>query len=143
MRKFWMMLLPLGVVAANAQASGHLVVERAWIRTAPPGAMMLAGYATIRNEGDASLMLTGADSADFSSVSIHESAIKNGVEHMHPLDRLDIVPGARVEFSPAGKHFMLMRPTRGLKSGDKVKIHIATESGEGATAEFVVREAAP
>jgi copper(I)-binding protein len=104
---------------------------------------MLAGYATIRNEGDASLTLTGADSADFSSVSIHESAIKNGVEHMHPLGRLDIVPGARVEFLPAGKHFMLMRPTRALKSGDKVKIHIATESGESAIAEFVVREAAP
>src|SRR5512141_558875 len=77
MRKFWMMFLLLGVVAAKAQASGHLVVERAWIRTAPPGAMMLAGYATIRNEGDASLTLTGADSADFSSISIHESAIKN------------------------------------------------------------------
>ena len=143
MRKFWMMFLLLGVVAANAQASGHLVVEQAWIRTAPPGAMMLAGYATIRNEGDASLTLTGADSADFGSVSIHESAIKNGVEHMHPLDRLDIVPGARVEFSPAGKHFMLMRPTHGLKSGDKVKIHIATESGEGATAEFRVLDDAP
>ena len=104
---------------------------------------MLAAYATMRNEGDAPLTLIGADSADFGAVSMHESVAENGVERMRPLGRLDIAPGARVEFSPGGKHFMLMRPAHELKSGDKVKIHIATDVGDDTTAEFTVRDEAP
>jgi copper(I)-binding protein len=133
----------MSIAAASAHAAGRLVVEQAWIRIAPPGAMMLAGYATLRNDGDASLTLASADSADFASVSLHQTVAENGVERMRPLDRLVIAPGANVEFSPVGKHFMLMRPAHELKSGDKVKIHIATDGGNGATAEFVVRDEAP
>jgi copper(I)-binding protein len=128
---------------ANVQAAGRLIVERAWIRTAPPGAMMLAGYASLRNEGDTPLTLTGADSADFASVSMHQSIVENSVERMQPLDYIDVAPGTRVEFAPGGRHFMLMRPVHQLKSGDKVKIHIAMDAGDGATAEFVVRDEAP
>lgn len=143
MRKYGTMFLLASALAANAQADSRLVIEQTWIRTAPPGAMMLAAYATLRNEGDTTLTLTGADSADFGTVSMHESVAENGLEHMRALDRLDIAPGARAEFLPGGKHFMLMRPARQLKSGDKVKIHIAIETGEGATAEFSVLDAAP
>jgi copper(I)-binding protein len=131
------------VAAANVQAAGRLVVEQAWIRTAPPGAMMLAGYASLRNEGDKPLTLTGADSVEFASVSMHQSIMENGVERMRPLDRIDIAPGARVEFAPGGKHFMLMRPAHELKSGEKVKIHIATDAGDGVIGEFSVRDEAP
>jgi periplasmic copper chaperone A len=143
MCKYGVMFLFASAVAANAQAGSHLVVEQAWIRTAPPGAMMLAGYASLYNEGDAPLTLTGADSADFVSVSMHESVVENGVESMRPLGRLNIAPGARVEFSPGGKHFMLMRPTHELKSGDKVRVHIATDGGGGTTVQFTVRDEAP
>jgi copper(I)-binding protein len=137
------MLLLANALAANAQAGGHLVVEQAWIRTAPPGAMMLAAYATLRNDGDAPLALTGVDSADFGAASMHESVAENDVERMRLLKRMDIAPGIRVEFSPGGKHFMLMRPTHELKPGEKIKIHIATDAGTGVTAEFSVRVDAP
>lgn len=129
--------------AANATAAGRLVVERAWIRTAPPRTMMLAGYAILRNTGDAPLAVTGAQSADFGDVSLHRSAAENGVERMLPLGRFDIAPGAGVEFAPGGRHFMLMQPVRALHVGDKVKIHIDTEAGEGATAEFTLRDEPP
>jgi periplasmic copper chaperone A len=143
MCKYSMMFLLAVAIAPSAQAAGHLVVEQAWIRAVPKGTMMLAGYATLRNEGDAPLMLTGADGADFGAVSMHESIAEHGVEHMRPLGQLHIAPGARVEFAPGGKHFMLMHPMHEVKSGDKVKIHIATDVGVGATAEFVVRDEAP
>jgi copper(I)-binding protein len=142
-KTFLMASVVLSASIANVQAAGRLVVEQAWIRSVPPGAMMLAGYASLRNEGDTPLTLTGADSADFAGVSMHQSIVENGVERMRPLDHIDIAPGARVEFAPGGKHFMLMRPAHELKAGEKVKIHIATEAGAGATAEFVLREEAP
>ena len=129
--------------ASQASAAGRLVVEHAWIRTAPPGAMMLAGYATLRNTGDAPLTLRTADSIDFASVSLHETVAENGVEHMRPLGKVEIAPGASVEFAPGGKHFMLMRAQRELAAGVKVKIHISTTSADGAEAEFVVRDDAP
>lgn len=144
MRKRWVMALLLTVgMAGQAIAAGKLVVERGWIRAAPPGAMMLAGYASLRNAGAAPLAVTGADSADFGAVSLHQSIEENGVERMRPLGRIDIAPGASVEFAPGGRHFMLMRPRRALNIGDMVKIHIATESGDGETAEFCVRDATP
>ena len=143
MRKRWAMTLLLAGMVGQAMAAGKLVVEQAWIRTAPPGAMMLAGYASLRNTGDAPLVVTGADSTDFGSVSLHQSAEENGVERMRPLGKSEIAPDASVVFAPGGKHLMLMQPARGLKSGDTVKIHISTETGEGATVEFFVRDTAP
>lgn len=135
-------LLLLGV-AANALAAGRLVIERAWIRTPPPGALMLAGYATLKNTGDAPLVVTGASSADFGEVSMHQSFNENGVERMRPLGDVSLAPGASVAFAPGGKHLMLMDAKRELAAGDGVKIHISTRSGAGTTVEFAVRDAAP
>ena len=104
---------------------------------------MLAGYATLRNLGDASLMIVGAQSQDFGDVSLHQSVEENGVERMRPLDEIEIGQGASVMFAPGGKHFMLMQPKHELHVGDRVKIHISTNSGDGTDAEFVVRERAP
>jgi hypothetical protein len=105
--------------------------------------MMLVGYAQLRNTGDAPVTVTGADSTDFRDVSLHESVEDNGVAHMHPLGKFSIAPGESVTFAPAGKHFMLMQPTREMKTGTTAQIHVATESGDGASAKFVVRESAP
>jgi copper(I)-binding protein len=142
MRLNFGLLLALGCVV-NAHAAGRLVVEQAWIRAAPPGAMMLAGYATLKNTGDAPVIVTGASSADFGDVSLHESVNENGVERMHPLGDVVIAPGASVAFAPGGRHFMLMDARRELKAGDSVKIHVITKSGQGADTDFTVRENAP
>ncbi|MBS0557205.1 MAG: copper chaperone PCu(A)C [Proteobacteria bacterium] len=136
----WLVTLAL---AANASAAGRLIVEHAWIRSAPPGAAMLAGYAVLKNAGDASLIVTGASSADFGDVSLHESFSENGVERMRPLGDITIAPGSNVAFAPGGKHFMLMDGKHELHAGDTVKIHISTKSGGGADGEFAMRDTAP
>jgi len=136
--------LLVGVLWCNAaQAAGRLEIEQAWIRSAPPGAMMLAGYAVMSNSGDAPVTVIGAESADFGAVSLHQSIEENGVEHMRPLGTFAIAPGASVAFVPGAKHLMLMRPVRELKSGDVVRIHIDSETGDGARADFTVRDSAP
>lgn len=129
--------------AMHAAAAGRLVVENAWIRAAPPGATMLAGYAMLKNAGDAPVVVSGASSADFGDVSLHESVNENGVERMRAIGDLSIAPGSSVVFAPGGKHFMLMDARRDPKAGDSVKLHIATRSGPGADADFLVRDSAP
>lgn len=133
----------LSACVTPAMAAGKLAIERAWIRTAPPGAMMLAGYAVLRNVGDEPITVTGASSADFGDVSLHESVTENGLERMRPLHDIALAPGVSVAFMPGGKHFMLMRPRRALQPGDTVKIHISTSGPDGADVEFALREDAP
>jgi len=132
------------LAATQAGAAGKLLIEHAWIRSAPPGAMMLAGYATLRNAGDTALTIAAAGSEDFGSVSLHQTIAENGVERMRPLGDIEIAAGASVEFSPGGKHFMLMKPQRELNAGMRVRIHISTKDGRvAAAADFIVAESAP
>ena len=137
----WVLLA--GSLVQAAGAAGQLQIEQAWIRTAPPGTMMLAGYATLHNIGDAPITVTAANSADFGEVSLHQSVEENGVARMRALGDVVVAPGERIVFAPGGKHFMLMQPKRELKSGEWVKIRLDTKSGEGVTAEFHVRDEAP
>jgi len=141
--KYLLALFVGGWPLVTTHAAGRLEASAAWIRTGAPGSMMLAGYLSLRNSGDAVLTVVGADSAAFRSVSMHQSVEENGVERMRPLAKFVIAPGESVTFAPGGKHLMLMQPVRQLKSGDAVRIHFATESGEGANANFIVRDSAP
>jgi copper(I)-binding protein len=131
------------LVTTNAFAAGHLVVENAWIRNAPPGTAMMAGYGVLHNIGDAPVTVTGADSADFGSASLHKSTNDNGMEHMQPLGDITLAPGQRVTFAPGGNHIMLMQPKKELRLEESVPIHIVTKDADSTVGIFVVRDAAP
>ena len=133
-------MLPL---AGQALADGRLKVEHAWIRAAPPGATMLAGYAVLHNSGDAPVVVHAASSGDFAAVSIHETIEVDGVERMQTLEQVEMAPSATVTFAPGGKHFMLMRPSRTLAPGATVTVHLETNDSDGVDANFVVSEDEP
>ncbi len=131
------------LATANVFAAGHLVVENAWIRNAPPGSAMLAGYGVLHNIGDAPVTVTGADSADFGSASLHKSGNSNGMEHMQALGDVTIAPGQRVTFAPGGNHIMLMQPKKELRRDESVPIHIVTKDADSTVGIFIVRDDAP
>jgi copper(I)-binding protein len=137
------LLLAASGLSNPAAAAGKLKVEHAWVRTPPPDAVALAGYAELRNAGDAPVIVHGARSPDFGAVSIHETTETDGIERMQALDTVEIVPGASVVFAPGGKHLMLMRPSRPLSSGAVVKIHFDTNDSNGVDASFIVGDDAP
>ena len=133
----------LMLATTSAFAAGHLVVENAWIRHAPPGTAMMAGYGVLHNVGDAPVTVTGAESADFGSASLHKSVNSNGMEHMQALGDITISPGQRVTFAPGGNHIMLMQPKKELRLDESVPIHIVTRDADSTVGIFIVREAAP
>ena len=141
-RNSLLMFVMLGTVG-NAVAAGHLVVEGGWIRSAAPGAAMLAGYGTLHNIGDAPVLVTGAESADFGSASLHKSVNENAVEHMQTIGELRIAPGERIAFAPGGNHIMLMQPKKQLRANESVPIHIITNGSDSTVGIFVVRDDAP
>jgi copper(I)-binding protein len=108
--------------AGAAHADGKFGVFDAWIRSAPPGATMLAGYATLKNTGDAPLSVLTAQSDAFRMTSLHETIVANDVVKMRDVHRLVIPPGGEIRMEPGGRHLMMMQPRHEIVVGDKVEV---------------------
>ena len=118
-------------------------VSHVWIREAPPGINVLAGYFTLDNLTGKALTLSGVSSADFGMVEIHQSLQQNGAESMQQLDGLSIPAHGSVEFRPGGYHLMLMQPRKNLFSGDTVSLILSFSDGSQLAILAPVRHDAP
>ncbi len=126
--------LPLPVAGEHGlSASG------AWIREAPPGVAMLAGYFVLQNQGETSVALVGAESARFGAVEMHETRLQQGVARMRRLERVEIQPGETVKFAPGGRHLMLFDPLEPLRAGDCVLLTLVLDGGDEIDVRFDVR----
>ncbi|HET7561155.1 MAG TPA: copper chaperone PCu(A)C [Rhodanobacteraceae bacterium] len=123
-------------VAATPAPAG-VRVEHAWIRWLPAN-LPAAGYATIVNDGDATLRLTGATSADYQMVMLHHSRLASGDSTMEKVDGLDIPAHASVKLAPGGYHLMLSHATHPIKPGDKVAITLEFTDGATLQTDFSV-----
>lgn len=136
------LIVPVLVAVATPALACDLKVDSAWIREAPANATSLAGYAVLKNTGAKALSVVSMQSAAFDKIELHESLTENGVAKMRAIDKLEIAPGGKVEFAPSGKHFMLLNPKPGLRSGDAVAIKIKDAGGCETTVNFKVSSAA-
>jgi copper(I)-binding protein len=120
------LLLALAAVSP-AHAETDLRISNAWIREAPPGSHVLAGYLTIENAGTAAVTVAGISGDDFSSIEIHRTVIEDGMARMLSIGQLDIPAGNAFILEPGGYHLMLFNPRRTLTSGDSVELllHVA------------------
>lgn len=144
-------LLPL--VAAIAATTGGAcaapkapcapMLESAWIRAAPPGSTLLAGYAVLRNACAVPVTVVGADSPDFASVSLHQTMDTGGVSHMHAAGPLAVTAKSSLRLAPGGTHLMLMDPAKALPEGASARIGLVLADGRKVAADFPVRREAP
>ena len=120
---FLSIILSASTLPAVLAADGPEVrVSHVWVREAPPGTDVMAGYFTLENLTGKLLVLTGASSPDFSSVMLHQSVQKDGEESMQDVAEVKIPPHGSVEFKPGGYHLMLMQPKTNFYSGDLVTL---------------------
>jgi periplasmic copper chaperone A len=120
------------------------VIEKAWIRAAPPGATALAGYAIVRNACTVPLAITGVSSGEFVMGMIHETVVLDGLSQMRHVKSLPVPARGELRFAPGGRHLMLMHPKRQLNPGDKVKVSLELVDGRQISAYFVVsKDAVP
>ena len=131
-------LAPLLLVAATAHAQGKLGVFDAWIRAAPPGVPMMAGYATLKNTGDAPISVLTVQSDAFRQSSIHQTMIEHGVAKMRETPRIDLAPGATVTLKPGGAHLMLVDPRHAIGKGEKVRMVFLLADGARVETYFEV-----
>jgi copper(I)-binding protein len=137
---FFANVLSAGLVfaTASAHAGGKLGAFDAWIRAAPPGAMMMAGYVTLKNTGDARISILTVQSDAFRDASIHETIVDRGVSKMRELPRLDIDAGATIELKPGGRHLMLSNPRQKIAVGEKISMTFLLADGTRVPTQFDV-----
>lgn len=133
MKYFWMSV----VIAASASLlsscnsateSGQLEWREGWVRALPPGAGMTAAYGELWNQTSGVIHLNAFDSNAFSSVSMHQSIVEEGVSRMREQVDIQIAAGEVLHLQPGGVHLMLMRANRDVRAGDEIEIGIT--SGE-------------
>ncbi|CAN5278674.1 hypothetical protein BH11PSE14_BH11PSE14_11700 [soil metagenome] len=132
--------------AASAQTSAAAclpIVDKAWIRAAPPGSEVLAGYARVRNDCAKAAAVASARSTDFGGAMLHATQQSGGMSMMREADSLEVPARGELRFAPGGNHIMLMQPRRALKAGDHARIELVLSDGRTIAADFVVRRDAP
>lgn len=118
-------------------------VQDAWVRLVPGDMPMDAGYAVIDNACDTPVVIIGATSPSYADVTLHESAMQQGMSRMRPVDALRIEPHGRVELKPGGYHLMLMAPRMRPTAGQRVSILFQLQDGRTTAGTFEARPIAP
>lgn len=129
--------------AVGAEAACAPVIEKPWVRAAPPGAASLAGYLVLRNPCGAAIEVSDVESRDFGMPMMHRTEVVDGVSRMRPAGKLVVPPGGELRFEPGGLHLMLMKPRRPLAEGDQASVRLVLADGRRVFAVFPVRREAP
>lgn len=140
MKNFLFAALMLGALPAWAGCEG-LKIENAWVRAAPPGATMLAGYAMVKNTGAKARTLRDVSGKDFDAIEVHKTVVEGGVSKMVYLETVDVAAGGTASFEPGGMHLMLFNPKRALKAGDTLPLTFSCGGKKRLKADFVVKNA--
>ncbi|KPP98042.1 copper chaperone PCu(A)C [Marinobacter sp. HL-58] len=124
---------------AHEYTEGEITVDHPWSRPTPPGVPMGVGYMVITNNGDSDVTLISATTSRAKSVSIHESAMKDGTMSMRPLkEGLPIPAGQTVELKPHGYHLMLEKLDGPLKEGESIPLTLGFEGAADMDVELDV-----
>ena len=132
------LLLCLCAITARA-AESWIEIADAWVREAPPGATVLAGYLRVTNRSDAGLDIVAIHSEAFERIELHRTVIEDGLARMLPVERLEIAAGESVALAPGGMHLMLFSPVRPLREDDRVAFSLELADGRSHRFEALVR----
>ncbi len=132
-------LLLMSACGTEPPPSG-LTVQDAWIREAPPNAMMLAGYMVVTNNDTQPHTLISAHSEAFGEIEFHRSFEVDGVARMEMQPRLVVPAQGSISLEPGSYHMMLMQPTTPLSSGSVVTITLRVDNGKEISIDVPVRK---
>lgn len=117
------------LLAPLAIAQPPVTVEDAWIRAAPPGTEVMAGYLTLVNGTGNTAVLVSVSSPQFRVVELHRTTMDGEVARMVALDRVEVAARGRVALEPGGTHLMLIDPEYELQEGDRADLVLRFADG--------------
>ncbi|MBI1214218.1 MAG: copper chaperone PCu(A)C [Alphaproteobacteria bacterium] len=122
---------------ATAAAPSGVTAEKPWIRFIIPG-RPAAGYMTLKNDGDADAVVTGARSPGCGNIMLHKSVTENGMAGMEMVDSVTVPAHGSFGFKPGGYHLMCMETTDKLEIGKTVPLTLEFKDGAELTVEAAV-----
>lgn len=140
-----LLLLPCLLFAAGmAHAEGPSIhASHIWIREAPPGSEVMAGYMTLTNQTGQALTLDKATSPDFDEVTLHRTLQQKGAASMQVMKSLTLPAHSNVVLAPGGFHLMLTQSVKPLYEGDLVTLTLTFSDRSSLTIMVPVRHDAP
>ena len=111
-----------GVLANDVMVKGAFARASA-VSTAKAGAV----YMNLSNQAAAPDKLLDITTEAAASAEVHESAEKDDVATMRPVEALEIPAGGSVDLKPGGYHIMLMGLKAPLKKGDMLMLQLKFE----------------
>lgn len=141
MKKIALILAALTAFPAWANGCEGLQVSDAWVRTAPPGATVMGGYATLKNVGTQKRVVKDVSSKDFDAIEIHKTVLENGVSKMLLVETVELAVKGEARFERGGMHLMLFEPKRALKAGDTLQLAFSCGGKKRLKAQFTVKDA--
>ncbi|EKF75749.1 hypothetical protein A11A3_02732 [Alcanivorax hongdengensis A-11-3] len=122
----------------------QVVIERPWVRAAPPVASSLAAYMTLTNTGSTTAHITGATSPLAGQLHFHRMVGQpDGTMGMQALQAIELAPGDSVTLKPGGMHLMLTRLNRVPAAGDQIRICLRISQAEPVCTLFPVQRNGP
>lgn len=103
--------------AAAEVAAGSIIVQHAWARASPKGAVSGVAYLTLVNNGSRDDRLTAASSPVAENIQFHETKMEGGISKMRQLQAIELPPSAKVLLKPDSIHLM-MRLNKQLREGE-------------------------
>jgi periplasmic copper chaperone A len=122
-------LVALPALAEHQYQLDSLRINRPFARATPPGATSGAVFFTVDNAGNIGDRLVRASTPIAAAVAVHQMVLDNGVMRMRAVPSVELIPGARLEFSPNGYHLMLLDLKQPLKGGDRFPLTLTFEHG--------------
>ena len=104
-------------------------MKNAWVRGTVPSQTATGAFMTITSTEDATLV--GASSRIAGMSEIHQSSMRDGVNHMHGVEAVKLPAGQAVELKPGGYHLMLMGLSNPVGEGQKVPITLTVQDAKG------------
>ena len=133
MNRFISSLFLLLIFSTAVFAADTLEVKDAWVREAPPGMKMTAGYMTFINDDAEDITVNSVSSPQFGYVEMHRTEMNGDMAKMVQQEYIIVEAKSSFMFMPGGYHLMMMEPVKQLKEGDMVELQLSLGNGESFT----------
>jgi copper(I)-binding protein len=128
------------LLAAAAPVFAAIEASDGWSRETIKGVDVAVGYLTLRNTSSERRELIKITAPQAASIGLHRSSVDaNGVSHMWPVGKLELLPGEVMKLSPNGVHLMLNGLKQPLTKGMQVPVTVVFEHEKPVTVQLQVR----
>ena len=124
------LLTLLAIATLSSSSYADVLVENAYARATPPGAINSAAFMTIHNDGAEAIRLVSASSSAADVVELHNHEHHMGVMRMRQVDAIDVASHGSTELKPGGYHVMLLGLKEPLREGAHIKVDLRFSNGD-------------